>query len=50
MSRILLIYHLLFLSSFLETKVVDVRGKPLSRGTVITITANVGNSRWRARH
>ena len=34
MSRILLIYHLLFLSSFLETKVVDVRGKPLSRGTV----------------
>ena len=34
MSRILLMYHLLFLSSFLETKVVDVRGKPLSRGTV----------------
>ena len=33
MSRILLTYHLPFLSSSLETKVVDVRGKPLSRGT-----------------
>ena len=33
MSRILLTYHLPFLSSSLETKVVDVRGKPLNRGT-----------------
>ena len=32
MSTILLTYHLSF-PSFLETKVVDMRGKPLSRGT-----------------
>ena len=34
MSTILLTYHLSFPSSFLETEVVDMRGKPLSRGTV----------------
>ena len=32
MSTILLTYHLSF-PSFLETKVVDMRGKPLRRGT-----------------